>query len=190
MKTAIYLILLIAPLLAISSENMDENDIHKVEWRIMVLSKKVNVEMLELSRYKNLKTFCNDDGYKETIFGLLDQIHSYHDLLEEDLQTTTFNHSRRTIKRLLRHMDKLDEKFNTEAFAGFFDDQCSFQSKIEKHSKHYSAAFSSHSYASRVYAQEVVMYRYLRRLTRRIQRIKKHVEEFYVKRKKWEEDRS
>lgn len=185
--------LLIVPLFAISSGNVDkssEAEAYKVQWRIMVLSKKVHVEMMELSRYKNLKTFCNDDSYKETIFSLLDQIHTYHDLLEEDLKTTSYNHSRRTIKRLLRHMDKLDEKFNAEEFSDFFSDQCTFQTRIEKHSKHYSAAFSSHSYGSRVYAQEVVMYRYLKRLTRRIRRIKKHVEGFYVKRKKWEEPTS
>jgi hypothetical protein len=190
MKVAVSIMLIISPLLVFSSGNVNkksESEAYSVQWRIMVLSKKVNVEMMELSRYKNLKTFCSDDSYKETIFSLLDQIHTYHDLLEEDLHTTHYNHSRRTIKRLLRHMDKLDEKFNTEEFADFFKDQCSFQSQIEKHSKHYSAAFSSHSYGSRVYAQEVVMYRYLKRLTRRIQRIKKHVEGFYVRRNKWEE---
>ena len=142
--------------------------------------------MMALSSYKNLQAFCEDYSYRQTIFNLLDQIHEYHDLLEGDLETTTYNHSRRTITRILRHMDKLDQKFNAEGFTSFFKEQCSFQFQIEKYSDHYRAGFGTHSYGGRVYAQEAVMYRYLKRLTRRVESIKKHVEHFYIRRKVWE----
>lgn len=141
---------------------------------------------MALSQYKNLKAFCTDDGYRKTIFSLLEEIHDYHDRLEEDLQATTYNHSKRTIKRILNHMDQLDAKFNQEDFTSFFSEQCSFQSKIEKFSDHYNAGFATHSYGGKVYAQEVVMYRYLKRLTKRVQCIKGHVEHFYIRRKVWE----
>lgn len=144
--------------------------------------------MMELSKYKNLKAFCNESSYRQTIFGMLDQIHEYHDMLEKDLQATTYNHSKRTIQRILNHMDKLDHKFNPESFTSFFKDQCSFQSKIEKYSDHYKAGFGTHSYGGRVYAQEVVMYRYLKRLTKRVKSIKRNVEHFYIRRKVWEHE--
>lgn len=169
-----------------TSDESDASEPFSIERKIIVLSANLDVEMMALSNYKNLKTFCSNDNYRETIFALLDQIHEYHDILELDLQSTTYNHSKRTITRILSHMDKLDEKFNPEDFTAFFDDQCSFQSKIEKYSDHYKAGFATHSYGGKVYAQEVVMYRYLKRLTKRVKRIKKHVEHFHIRRKVWE----
>ena len=166
-----------------SESSLTEN----LEKKILDLSSKAHFELMALSEYKNLKSFCQDDSYRETIFNLLDQIHLYHDLLEFDLNQTPYKHSQRIIKKLLKHMDKLDQKHNPTVFNDFFKDQCSFQSNIEKHAVHYSAAFSSHSYGSRVYAQEVVMYRYLKRLTTRINKIRKHVDHFYVRRQQWEQ---
>ncbi|WP_424964351.1 hypothetical protein [Ekhidna sp.] len=159
---------------------------YKVEKKILILSIHLDAEMMNLSRYNNLKAFCSDPGYRQTIFSLLDQIHEYHDMLEKELDATTYNHSKRTISRILTHMDHLDRKFNAYDFTSFFKDQCSIQSRIEEFSDHYKAGFASHSYGSKVYAQEVVMYRYLKRLTKRVKRIKKHVEHFYIRRKVWE----
>ncbi|WP_421878834.1 hypothetical protein [Marinoscillum sp.] len=172
-----------------SRSDADKSEPYLIERKILTLSAQVHVELIALYEYQNLKTFCNDDSYKESIFDMLDEIHEYHDLLEEDLRLTTYRHSQRTIRRLLKHMDRLDEKHNPDKFSRFFETQCSFQVKIESNARHYSAAFSSHSYSSRVYAQEVVMYRYLRRLTRRVQKIRKHVEHFYTKKRIWEQDK-
>ncbi len=141
---------------------------YSVEKGILLLSVNLDAEMMALSKYKNLQAFCSDNSYRQTIFSMLDQIHEYHDMLEKDLLETTYNHSRRTIERILSHMDKLDRKFNPDDFTSFFKEQCSFQSRIEKYSDHYKAGFGMHSYGGRVYAQEVVMYRYTKRLTKRI----------------------
>ena len=159
---------------------------YRVEKRILELSIHLDAEMMALSRYKNLREFCNDQSYRQTIFGLLDQIHAYHDMLEKDLKATTYPHSKRIIERILNHMDHLDRKFNPNQFTEFFSEQCSFQSKIEKYSDHYKTGFGTHTYGAKVYAQEVVMYRYLKRLTKRVKRIKGHVEHFYIRRKVWE----
>ena len=159
----------------------NESESFEIEKKILVLSAKIHREMMALSEYKNLKAFCNDDHYKESIFGLLDQIHTYHDVLEKDLQSTSYSHSESTINRILKHMDKLDKKYHTAHFEEFFNDQCSFQSRIERYSDHYKAGFAAHSYGSRIYAQEVVMYRYLKGLTKRVRSIRKHVEHFYLK---------
>lgn len=187
---------IILPLLLLASFNLysepirnsdsDKSERNYVEKRILILSKNLDIQMMALADYKNLTTFCNDETYRETIFGLLDEIHNYHDILEEDLKTTTYNHSKRTIKRILNHMDKLDNKFNPEEFTGFFSEQCTFQTKIEKFADHYNAGFATHSYGGKVYAQEVVMYRYLKRLTKRVSSIKKHVAHFHIRRKVWE----
>ncbi|MEP4533188.1 MAG: hypothetical protein ABJ004_08880 [Cyclobacteriaceae bacterium] len=164
----------------------DNTNRYKVEKRVLALSARINAEMMALAEYKNLKVFCNDDTYRETIFVLLEQIHWYHDILEDDLQSTKYNHSQRVIKRILKHLEKLEKKYNPAFFEDFFEDQCRFQSQIEENSTHYRAAFGTHSYGSRVYAQEVSMYRYLKTLTRRVERVKHHVEHFYIMRQVWE----
>jgi hypothetical protein len=185
MKAIVFSILLLASF-NIHARRAHLSEPYKVEQRILLLSINLDVEMMALSKYKNLKAFCSDNSYRQTIFGMLDQIHEYHDMLEKDLQVTTYNHSKRTIERILNHMDKLDRKFNQDDFTSFFKEQCSFQTKIEKYSDHYKAGFGTHSYGGKVYAQEVVMYRYLKRLTKRVKSIKKHVEHFYIRRKVWE----
>ncbi|MEQ9468033.1 MAG: hypothetical protein RLN88_11515 [Ekhidna sp.] len=186
MKIVSSVILLVSSFGLYANVKYNSYEPYKVEKRILVLSIHLDAEMMALAKYKNLKSFCSNASYRHAIFELLDQIHEYHDMLEKDLKSTTFNHSRRTIERILKHMDHLDRKFNPDDFTSFFREQCSFQSKIEKYSDHYKAGFGTHSYGGRVYAQEVVMYRYLKRLTKRVNRIKRHVEHFYMRRKVWE----
>ena len=163
-----------------------EADAFRVERKIVALSVKINTQFMQLSEYHNLKQFCSNDTYRQRMFSLLDEMHYYHDQLEAELHSTTYNHSRRTIQRILKHMDKLDEKYHPDEFADFFRDQCTFQSTIESNAKHYKAGFGTHSYGSRVYAQEVMMYRYINRMIRKIMSIKKHVEVFYERRQVWE----
>ena len=157
-----------------------------IEKRILILSVHLDSEMMSLSNCENLQSFCSDYTYRQTIFGRLDQIHEYHDMLERDLQVATYGHSRNTISRILKHLDHLSRKFNQDEFTDFFKDQCTIQSRIEQYADRYKAGYASHSYGSKVYAQEVVMYRYLKKLTRKVKRIKKNVEHFYIRRKVWE----
>ncbi len=162
------------------------NDPYLIEKKVLTLSSSLHLEMMALSEYRNLKRFCNDDLYRQSIFTLLNQMHRYHDLLEQDLLANNYPHSKGTIKKILKHMENLDEKYHSEEFLNFFREQCSFASKIEKNSDHYRAGFSTHSYGAKVYAQEVVMYRYMKQLTKKVKNIKKHVEHFYIRRKVWE----
>lgn len=158
---------------------------YRMEKEIMDLSDDLHQEIMALSSYGNLKSFCQNRQYRSTIYQLMDQLHEYHDKLEADLLDSTFSHSKGTIKRILRHMDRLDAKYNRAAFTDFFAESCSFQNKIEKNSNHYKAGFGTHSYSGKVHTQEVMMYRYLKRLNRKVNRIKKHVEHLYIKQKVW-----
>ncbi|MEQ8470394.1 MAG: hypothetical protein RIC35_04380 [Marinoscillum sp.] len=156
------------------------------EKRILNLSKSWHINMITLTNYEGLKDFCSNDKLRQDMFNQLAEIHYYHNLLEIDLKTSNYIHSNRTIKRILRHIEKLERKYHPEDFEGFFEEQCSLQSKIENNASHYGAGFGTHSLGSKVYAQEVEMYRYLKQLTRRINKIKEHVEDFYLGRTVWE----
>lgn len=156
------------------------------ERKILSLSKSWKAKMMALTNYKGLRDFCSDDELRMDIFNQLAEIHHYHDMLENELKSSGYNHSSRTIKRILRHIERLERKYHPEDFADFFSEQCSLQSKIQKNSSHYSAGFGSHSYSGKVYAQEVEMYRYLKGLSKKIEKIKMHVEDFYIGRKVWE----
>lgn len=162
------------------------SDPYFTEKKILSLSENWKEEVYFLAEYSSLKTLCVDQEQRVSIYSLLETIHEYHDELYTDLQTTKYNHSKRTIKRILREIDRLEEKYNPEKFSDFFQEQCSLQYKIEKGSDHYKAGFGVHSYDGKVYAQETEIYRYLKRLTKRIDRIKKHVAHFYMRRTVWE----
>lgn len=157
------------------------------EKKILLLSKSWHNKMMKLTDSKGLKSFCSNDVLRQDILNQLAEIHYYHNLLENDLKTSEYNHSKNTIKRILRHIDKLERKYHPEEFVAFFGEQCFLQSKIQKNSSHYGAGFGTHSLGGKVYTQEVEMYRYLRQLTKRIHKIKEHVEDLYVGRKVWED---
>lgn len=182
----IFLTVSVTILRANSNSVSETSEPFYTEKKIIELSDNWHRKMMTLSKYQNLKAFCSDDQYRQLVFELLDDIHRYHDILEIELQTTQYNHSKRTIQRILKHMDKLDEKFKPADFTLFFREQCMLQSQIEKNANHYKAGFGTHSYGGKVYTQEVEMYRYLKRLTRRISSIESHVSHFYMKRKVWE----
>lgn len=156
------------------------------ERTIIRLSQDWHEEMMIVAEYNGLKSFCNNDVQGQTIFSLLDEIHYYHDVLEADLQSTAYNHSSRTIRRLLKQIDKFNAEYRPRDFADFFREQCWLRSRTEKKAKFHNTGFGTHSYGGTVYAQEVVTDWYLKRLSKRIGRIKKYVEDFYVQRMVWE----
>jgi hypothetical protein len=151
------------------------------ERTIIELAQSWHEQMQLLSESKVLVGFCASKVDQQTIFNLLDEIHHYHDLLEADLESTPYNHSRRTIRRILKEIDKLSTDFPPEDFAEFFREQCWLRSRTEKKARTYNTGFGTHSYGGQVHTQEAVTEWYLNRLTRRISRIKRHVEHFHAK---------
>lgn len=152
------------------------------ERTVIRLSENWLEKMMIVSDYEGLKSFCNNDVQRELLFDLLEEIHYYHDVLEADLQSTANKHSRRSIRRIRKHLDKLETNYRLDDFEAFFREQCTLQSKFERNSAHYSAGFGTHSYEGKVYAQEVEMYRYIKRLSKSIHHIKKRVEDIHLRR--------
>ncbi len=158
----------------------------ETEKKIISLSDNWNQYVGQINDSRGLKNFCSNDDERHQIFELLDEIHYYHDQLELDLKKTKYNHSKRQIKRILKHMSRIDEKYHPMQFARFFREQCTEQSVVDKNSNHYETSFGPHTYDGKVYMQEVQVQRYLKRLTKSIDRIKEDVEHFYIKRLVWE----
>ncbi len=161
-------------------------DPFSTERAIIQLSHNWQKEMMMVSEYKGLKSFCDDNAKRLSVIRLLDEIHHHHELLETELRSTGYAHSHRTIGRILKQMDKLSEEHHPKAFAEFFREQCWIRYRTEKNSKAYNTGFGTHSYGGRIYEQEMVANWYLKRLSKRIGRIQKLVEHFYRQRMAWE----
>ncbi|RED97911.1 hypothetical protein [Marinoscillum furvescens] len=157
-----------------------------LEMRISRVTSQWKSEMQKLTEYQGLKSFCEQSAYRRQVIAMLHEIHAYHDELEKLLTSPHSAHTTRVARRLIRHLDHLEEHYNVHAFKLFFHDQCGLQQKIERRSAHYKAGFGVHSYSGKVYAQEVEMYRYIKKLTRKIVRIRKHVGHFYRRKPAWD----
>lgn len=157
-----------------------------LEMRILRVSAQWKDEMHKLTEYHGLRSFCEEANYRNEVFALLHEIHAYHDELERVLKDPISAHSNRVARRLIRHLDHLEKHYNVHAFKLFFREQCGLQKKIEDKAKHYSAGFGVHSYGGKIYAQEVDMYRYINKLTRKISRIRRHVAHFYRRKPVWD----
>ncbi|XOV94857.1 MAG: hypothetical protein ACFHWX_09145 [Bacteroidota bacterium] len=177
---------ILALFLSVIISGAKANSSRDTEKKIISLSDNWSQQVVTISSSKGLRTFCSNDDERYVIFKLLDEIHFYHDQLEAELKTTDFNHSKRQIRRILKHMEKIDEKYHPMEFSRFFREQCALQTKLDKKSDQYEASFGYHTYNGKVYVQEVQIQRYLKRLTKSIDRIKEDVEHFYIRRVVWE----
>lgn len=150
------------------------------ERTIIQLAESWHEQVQIVSDRKDLISFCRDGDQRVNLFELLDEIYYHHALLEKELQAGSYHHSERTVRRILKEIDRLKAKHHPDDLAEFMREQCSMRSKIERKAKVYNTAFGPHSYGGKIYAQEAITDWYFRRLSKRIGRIKRHVEQFYA----------
>ena len=158
----------------------------ELEARVIALAGHWEKEMALLTQYHGLASFCQSADHREGVFGLLDDIHNYHGLLYQELLETTHHHSARTIRRILKHLDKLEANYNIQSFNAFFGERCEAQRVLETMARQYKSGFGMHSYDGKIHVLEIEMHRYLKTLTKRISKVKKHVSRFYVRRQVWD----
>jgi len=158
----------------------------ELEARVIALAGHWEREMALLTQYHGLASFCESADHREGVYGLLDEIHNYHGLLYQELLETTHHHSARTIRRILKHLVKLEEDYSIQNFNAFFGERCKAQTELEAMARQYKSGFGMHSYDGKIHVLEIEMHRYLKTLTKRISKVKKHVSQFYARRQVWE----
>ena len=150
--------------------------------KIGILATSWEVESKRLTEYVGLSGFCMDEGYRNVVHTLLNEIHHFHGILYEELKATADHHDQKKLRKVLNEIEKIEEDYNIESFNDFFRERCYAQQKLEKRSDHYKAGFGVHSYYGKIYVLEEELYRYLKRFEKSIFKIKKHMKHLHIDR--------
>tara|TARA_Y100001972_G_C7652321_1_gene328089 strand:+ start:139 stop:693 length:555 start_codon:yes stop_codon:yes gene_type:complete len=144
--------------------------------KIITLSTSWEKESKKLIEYHGLSGFCSDPEFRGVVYELLNEIHYYHALLYKELLITSDQHDQKKLNKVLNEMEIIERDYAIESFNDFFRERCLDQKTMEKNSKQYKSGFGVHSYHGKIYVMEEELRRYIEKLSKRIGRVKKHVQ--------------
>ncbi|MEQ8906557.1 hypothetical protein [Ekhidna sp.] len=134
-----------------------------------------DLEADKLSTYAGLQELCSDEAYRVQILKLLDQIHHYDTVLYGILVKLSRTSDDREIKKTLKDIKKFEEEYDTQSFVHFMNEECKAMRDIERHAEETANDVGINSYSGQVYILETELYKYVKHVTARVDKIRLHV---------------
>ncbi|WP_425391675.1 hypothetical protein [Ekhidna sp.] len=164
---SIFLILLTVSLGLAQEERLDEKiDAVTYDW---------DLEADKLATYAGLQQLCTDAEYRQRILSLLDDIHHYDTVLYGVLVKISKTSKDREVKKTLHDIKKFEEEYNTRSFIHFMNEECNAMREIEKDAEKTANDVGINSYSGQVYLLETELYKYVKHVTARVDKIRLHV---------------
>lgn len=161
-----FLFILSMPLFA-QEERLDEKiDEITYDW---------DLEADKLSTYSGLQELCTEEAYRVRILKLLDQIHHYDTVLYGILVKLSRTSDDREIKKTLKDIKKFEDEYDTQSFVHFMNEECKAMRDIERHADETTNDVGINSYSGQVYILETELYKYVKHVTARVDKIRLHV---------------
>ena len=134
-----------------------------------------DLEADKLSSYEGLQNLCTDETYRQKIFSLLNDIHHYDTVLYGVLIKLQKTSKDKEIVKALKDIKKFEKEYNTKSFIHFMNEECKVLIDIEKHADDTRNEVGYTSYSGQVYLLETELFRYVKHVTDRVDKIRKHV---------------
>ncbi|MEO9868854.1 hypothetical protein [Ekhidna sp.] len=168
MKTIFLSILLFTVYIAYPQEERLDEKIDKItyDW---------DLEADKLSTYEGLQFLCTDTDYRSKILTLLDDIHHYDTVLYGVLLKISKTSDDKEVKKTLKDIKKFEDEYNTQSFVHFMNEECQVQREIERNSEETANDVGINSYSGQVYLLETELYKYVKHVTARVDKIRIHV---------------
>ncbi|MEP0985261.1 hypothetical protein [Ekhidna sp.] len=168
MKTILASAIFIFPLLLWSQEERLDEKVDQItyDW---------DLEADKLSTYAGLQQLCSDTEYRSKILMLLDQIHHYDTVLYGVLIKLSRTSTDKEVKKTLKDIKKFEEEYDTKSFVHFMNEECKAMREIEKDSEATANDVGINSYSGQVYLLETELYKYVKHVTARVDKIRVHV---------------
>ena len=169
MKTIFYCFLICFSVLAMAQEE------ERLDDKIDQITYKWDLEADKLSSYEGLQELCLDENYRTEILSLLNEIHHYDSVLYDILLKLSKTSDDKEIKKTLKDIKKFEEEYGTQSFITFMSDECKAMRDIEKHAEETANDVGINSYSGQVYLLETELYKYVKHVTSRVDKIRNHV---------------
>ncbi|WP_420319162.1 hypothetical protein [Ekhidna sp.] len=157
--------------IVISAFSQDE----RLDEKIDEITYDWDLEADKLSTYAGLQLLCSDEAYRSKILQLLDDIHHYDTVLYGVLIKISKSTKDREVKKTLSDIRKFEEEYNTRSFVHFMNEECRAMKEIEKNSEKTANDVGINSYSGQVYVLETELYKYVKHVTARVDKIRIHV---------------
>lgn len=148
----------------------------RVDEQIDQITEKWDKESKELENYEGLSRLCEDAKYRMEIFHLLNKVHHYDSvvkhILEKMYKKDPSNHE---VKKSLKDVRKLEGKYSTKKFIHFMNEECHEVKNIESEAPDSFNGVGENSYSGQKYILETQLYKYVKHVTHRVDKIQKHV---------------
>jgi len=169
MKTIFLTTLLFIGGIAIAQED------ERLDDKIDEITYQWDLEADKLSSYEGLAQLCTDESYRTEILSLLNEIHHYDSVLYDVLLKLSRTSSDKEIKQTLKDIKKFEETYDTQSFISFMSDECKAMREIESHSEETANDVGINSYSGQVYLLETELFKYVKHVTARVDKIRLHV---------------
>ncbi|SNS69802.1 hypothetical protein SAMN05421640_0898 [Ekhidna lutea] len=134
-----------------------------------------DLEADKLSNYSGLQQLCTDEAYRGKILHLLNEIHHYDSVLYDVLVKLSKKSKDKEIKKTLKDIKKFEEEYDTKSFVHFMNEECKAMREIERESEVTSNDVGINSYSGQVYILETELFKYVKHVTARVDKIRLHV---------------
>lgn len=152
-----------------------EEESERLDKKIDELTYDWDLEADKLSSYEGLQNLCTDETYRLKIFTLLEDIHHYDTVLYGVLIKLARTNKDKEIDKTLKDIKKFEESYNTKSFVHFMNEECKAMIDIEKHSEETKNDVGTNSYSGQIYLLETELYKYVKHITDRVDKIRQHV---------------
>ena len=169
MKTIFLTTLLFIGGIAIAQED------ERLDDKIDEITYNWDLEADKLSSYEGLAQLCTDESYRSEILALLNEIHHYDSVLYDVLLKLSRTSSDKEIKQTLKDIKKFEENYDTQSFISFMSGECKAMREIESHSEETANDVGINSYSGQVYLLETELFKYVKHVTARVDKIRLHV---------------
>ena len=134
-----------------------------------------DLEADKITSYAGLLQLCTDKEYRTRILELLDDIHHYDTILYNVLVKLARTSNDREVQKTLKDIKKFEEKYDTKSFIYFMNEECKAMFEIEKESGATANDVGINSYSGQVYLLETELFKYVKHVTARVDKIRLHV---------------
>ncbi|WP_436516271.1 hypothetical protein [Ekhidna sp. To15] len=152
-----------------------EEDEKRLDEKIDEITYDWDLEADKLSSYEGLQELCTDEDYRTRILTLLDDIHHYDTVLYNVLTKLSRTSDDKEIKKTLKDIKKFESEYDSKSFIHFMNEECKVMLEIEKKSEETANDVGINSYSGQVYLLETELFKYVKHVTARVDKIRLHV---------------
>ncbi|MEO9484518.1 MAG: hypothetical protein ABJG47_13765 [Ekhidna sp.] len=169
---SIFLVAFIGTTLNLFSQEQEQE---RLDEKIDQITYDWDLEADKLSSYEGLQELCTDEEYRAKILGLLDDIHHYDTVLYTVLINLSKKSDDKEVKKTLKDIKKFEEEYDSKSFIHFMNEECKAMREIEKDSENTANDVGINSYSGQVYILETELFKYVKHVTARVDKIRLHV---------------